>query len=415
MDINACYLFVLWIFCVLSTFIIPPIYIVIFPFFALNVFVLLILSNFRFKKHNFKLLCGLLIFISIPVVSSIINARTVNSLLYTKIIVNSLFLFSSTYLASKKADFLYRNKKAFFYVLALVAFLSFIQVIYRVEQLNLWTKPFVGMTNSMEANSITNSGIYFGNESKNIWASKIAFIQIILLGLLLLNVIKTNKIVTLFWITICLINMLYTFSRTAQGFFILFIAISIVYLISRIKSRSLRVLMIIGSLLAGSVTLPIIAKKSFRVDNINLNGKQGEDPDGMTSRIVLWNLFSTQVKNVSPVVGEGLGTPQEVIKLSGNHESNFHNTFMNMYYEMGTLGIFLFIFILFWIFKLSKHEFSIPIVLFLLPLIVCLFNQYQGYDNDIMLYLSNVFIVFVLLKQKMINVGKNANMIIANV
>ncbi|WP_199221617.1 hypothetical protein, partial [Desulfonatronum sp. SC1] len=68
-------------------------------------------------------------------------------------------------------------------------------------------------------------------------------------------------------------------------------------------------------------------------------------------------------------------------------ESNIHNVYATLWIDIGIVGLFLFLFLMFQTFRSLKNNMAFFFIVGL-PFLLSLMVQYLGYDSDIVVYVS---------------------------
>ena len=78
--------------------------------------------------------------------------------------------------------------------------------------------------------------------------------------------------------------------------------------------------------------------------------------------------------------------------------NNFHNVFINIFIDLGVIGLLVYFLILKMIFVsfISKKNRMIMFYLMFLPLFICMNFQYLGFDNDIIVFFLSVYLINLL-------------------
>ena len=362
--------------CLLACFSPIPIYPLAF---AATAFVLLLQStNIAFPtKKTFAWMILLVVFLLNMFFVHFIRSKPFISAETTKPIINLIFLAAIWIWVDSnviKPPVISALAKG----LALTIALSALQVLLNVARTNLWLAPLIGVKNSVDAYKIVEPGVYWGIPEKNIWATKIIFTQILLLFMLSRKMIKINPYMRVLIYISSAISTLYTFSRTAQGVFIIFIFWE--FFLRKI-SLKLIVRKPLGLVASG------MALGGFSVFAYNklfhFTLKPG---DGMESRVRMWTYLWYETNWRDTLLGKGILYAKEFLPKYRMVESNFHNAFLNTLMDFGLVGLISLIAI----FTLSFRKGTYSLFVYL---IACMSFQYLGYDNDIVIYLCIALIL----------------------
>jgi len=381
------YIFGLSIFSIFIPLTIYPLFFILFIIFY---FIVLIKNKlFLFSNRTFKLFVYVIFFNSIALISFILNIDNSDYKQFIKIWINLLFLISVIHFMDRNFCLFVKKNKFFQLIFEIIIFLSFIQILVNVHSINFWSVPFsTGIRNSVEAYRIVEPPIIFGTTEKNIWATKIAFIQIVYFSLLYFGYFKVSKVKLYFMLLISIFNIIYTFSRTAQLvlflFFSLFIVWKITYVYRNVLLKIFSFLTFILLLIPGT---QFLYNKLF---HITLGSG-----DGLAARIELWLALYNHLKEMNLFIGNGILYAKHIISLYTHWtNNNFHNVFLNTFADEGIIGLILYILILKTIFfpkELGIIEKRYILSALFIPFLVCINSQYLGYDNDIAIYLTFIF------------------------
>lgn len=381
------YTYLVSIFSIFLPITIYPVFFLIFIFF--NLLTIIQSKQHILSKRLFKFFVFILLFIFVASMSFILNISNSDQVQYTKILVNFIFLISIIYYLQNNIEIFIRKRKIFQFLFEIIIFFSFIQILINVNTINFWMMPFIGIENSVVAYRIVEPTIFFGTTEKNIWATKIAFIQIIYFSFIYFQYFKASKFkVSLIWI-FSIFNILYTFSRTAQLVLLLFITLFLIWKIFYVyKNILLKFIAIISFLLVSIPTGIVIYDKLF---HITLGSG-----DGLGARLELWLALYNNLDNMNLFIGNGILYAKYVISaFTSWTNNNFHNVFLNTFADEGVIGLLLYLFILKIIFFSTSNSKQIKryisIVLFI-PFLACINSHYLGYDNDVVIYFSLVFL-----------------------
>jgi hypothetical protein len=366
------------------------IYPLFFILFTILNFFLLVNNRYLISKKLFNLLIFIFIFIFIATVSLLLNIEDSDIKQYFKIIINFIFLISSIYFINQNFYLFKEKRKIFQLLFEVIIVLTFIQVIINVYIINFWIMPFVGVENSVIAYRIVEPPIFFGTTEKNIWATKIAFIQIIYFSFIYFEFFKTNRVKLFFIWILAIFNILYTFSRTAQLVLLLFITMFFVWKIFYLYKNML--LKILATVLFLILSIPVGIILFEKLFHLSLGSG-----DGMAARLELWMALYNNLDNMNLFIGNGILYAKYVIShFTHWTNNNFHNVFLNTFADEGILGLITYILILRNIFKkkflILIYRKYILLVLFL-PFFACINSHYLGYDSDIVIYFSLVFLL----------------------
>lgn len=384
--------FLIWLVSIISVFCHITIYPIFFLFFSF-----IYTLNLKIRKSENKIIPTALLFICATTLSFIINFKLVYFTNYLKIPINILFLIFSAHFIFNKIEVFVKNWKWIQLLFIIIIYLSFLQILLNVTLSNLWSLPFIGVSDSDEAYKIVDNTIYFGIKEKNIWATKIVFFQIIFFTAIQIKYFKVSK--SHFYLIgfISIFNALYTFSRTAQLMFIAFLAILYIWKIFYVyKNIIYKTVLIIFFIIVSIPSGILIYKKLFHI-SLGLD-------DGLGTRLELWNVFFNNLKKINFLFGNGILSAEILIKeFTGQPVNNFHNVFFNIFTEHGFIGLTLYCVMLkyiFWSSKLSILYRRLVMFVLFIPFFICVNSQYIGYDSDIVIYFSLVLLIKQIIRYK---------------
>lgn len=388
------FLSVLFTLAIFTTFIAQ---IKIYPF-LFFIFIFFVIKEVRLDKNDVTLiflgvLICLLYFLSgfsysffekVPYISA---NRVVESFVipYIKLIVNVNFMvFGLIFLKNARVYDNEGTSMLIFRVLGIIVLFSCIQYLYLVQQNNLWLSPFNGDVSSSSFSYVLTRDItvVFGAQQKNIMATKAIFILIIFISLMPAKYRDKKTIVILS--PVIFILFFYSFSRTAQIAFLLFILPSLYGWFLEGKRREVQFVYTIMCVSAAVFLLQIFFESFFHFDLSSAN-------DGAASRVVLWNIWLDKVSWHNLVVGSGAMGAVEVLFPMGL-ENNFHNVSLNIIYEGGLIALIALLGLFMYPFIIHRSNLSkLSLIALLLPFLVVTNSHYLGYDNDLMIYVLLVY------------------------
>lgn len=237
-----------------------------------------------------------------------------------------------------------------------------------------------GAPGSAQASAVYNKTLYFwGLDDKNMFGARIALLGF---AYVLLPVAKRQAIL---WWRILLVLLLawLSLSRTPM------VALLIGFFCLLWVASGLRWRVVLGILALAA--LPIVAQKVIRIDNITASN------DGMGVRLVYWRSFFEHFTEISPL-GNGFMSGADFLSQHAKFyhgEPHIHNTFLSCYLDFGIVGLLsygLFL-VYFYRFCIKKQPNRIFWLVAFLPLLAIMMILYSGYDNDIVLYLTLVFLL----------------------
>jgi|GEM_PF-459446 len=241
-------------------------------------------------------------------------------------------------------------------------------------------KLLLGVASSNEASTLYNARLFFwGLDDKNMFGARLALLGFLFI---LLPVSYAQKLAS--WRIIFVFALGYlSLSRTP----VVALILGVFFLIWIIAKTPIR----IGLLVFLGATLPYIAKKLIRVEHIAASN------DGMGVRLAYWKTFFRHFEEISPL-GNGFLRGGEFLKENApfyHGEPHIHNTFLSCYLELGLIGFFSYTLFLIYYYRFCLTKLPLPLfwLAAFLPLIAIMMILYSGYDNDIVLYLSLIFLM----------------------
>lgn len=346
----------------------------IYPFFFVLFVCFYMLSGFKLKR---SLVFPVLSFVIVATAFALINiGKSFDLVSQVKLVINLLFLISAgSYLqsiSSRKSLSLLRMSSCIFILL------SFVQSFLIVATNSLWLLP-LGLEDSTSSYAVQESIIYFGEQSKNIWASKISIFFIIFCCCQYLE----NKRNAIYMVTYAcaIFGLVYVNSRTAQLATIFFLLVMVLYHFWFVKKQRF-ILVLLGVLL-----LPVLfytLQKIIRIDYevlLNFSPEFGAHMgDGLLSRLIIWSHVLNSTELTDYIFGNGV--------LSFSYytggifvENNPHNIFLSVILDFGVLSFCLYVSMLYSLFRGNVFT-----RLLFAPFLVFANSQYLGYDSDLAIY-----------------------------
>lgn len=342
-----------------------------------------LISSFVFSKDTGKLkVSNWMIFLCIYSAYAVIifsfsysgeNFMMINII---KLLVNFIFFyFAVNWLRSRDNSNLL---KAVDMVLHVIFLLVFIQLLVYHHAYNF--RLLYGSTSSGQASALYNLDLYFwGIEDKNMFGARIATLGF---PYIMMSLIRYGKFS---WGRTCWIFLLAYMSLSRTPIVALLLGVFFLLWISSSLKWRLIVVVFMG------LTLPFVLQKIIRVDNLTASN------DGMGVRLVYWEAFFQNFTEISPLGNGFMSAPEFLAKHAGFYrgEPHIHNTFLTSYLELGIIGLISYCLFLVYFFieckqKLVDNKFWL--VAFL-PLLSIMMILYSGYDNDIVIYLSMIYLL----------------------
>lgn len=368
-----------------TTFFAPaPLYVIIY---IVNIVVANLIVFVYYKSGsltiNYTYLWSLFLFITVGLLFGFIYWGNSDGVFLFKIIVNILFLATwfnvLTCFNSLNIPFFLHLEKSI-YVLLII---NFLQILIYVAIMDLWTLPF-NVSNSSDAYGISRMLPLIGNENKNIWSSKLAFIAIIYFKAVDEGFFKINRSKKIFLQIIVVLSMLYLTSRTGITIIFLYFAVNKLKQILNIQNRRVRRLWISVFGLALCFAAILFTNVVLRLDSNILDVSHGHEGDGFKARIMLWAYLFSNISQINIFLGNGIMFAGVFFK-GVFSESNLHNSFLNVWLDLGFLGLLAYLAMFVNTFNgFTKH--LLNKLDLIIPFIACLMIQYSGYDNDIFLF-----------------------------
>lgn len=355
------------------------------PLFAVNIlFVLMLVLKGELKLNLSKWHIAVMLFM----VWSIINTAlaififkidiSIGSLV--KLNLNMAFLLAASIVLNDSRVSI--NKEKLVNFLEFIIIINFIQIVLIYVLGGLLGMLFSNalMQSSDSAYAISSYYNVIGASNKNIWAAKFAFLYIIYIYLTSNSLINLSKKRKLIHIIIGLITTFLLLSRTAQIAVIFPILFIVFYSIRNINYRYKVMIYSIFVLLSIIVGI-ILFDKFFHI--------KFDMTDGGYTRLYIWGQAIENIGKGHWVIGNGIGYSGHFIKtVVDRTESNLHNVYLNIFFEMGLVGIGAYISFLVFYFKEIINKSNILKIIFtlLIPFVAITMLQYLGFDNDIVMF-----------------------------
>ena len=364
------------------------------PLFIINIlFVLTLLLTGELRLNLSKWQISIILFM----IWSIINSSLAIFIFKTDISIGTLIKLNLNMAFLLSVSIVLKDRKISIKKEKLINFLEFIIIINFIQIILIYILGgLVGMlfSNTLMQSSDSAYAIsaYYnviGASNKNIWAAKFTFIYIIYIYLTSNEGIKLNKIRELIHIIIGLITTFLLLSRTAQVAIILPLLFIIFYSIRNIKYKYKVIIYFIFAVLIIFAGF-ILFDKFFHI--------KFDMTDGGYTRLYIWGEAIKNIWNSHWITGNGIGYSGHFIEtVVDRTESNLHNVYLNIFFEMGLMGIGAYISFLVFYFKEIINKSNIVKIIFtlLIPFGAITMLQYLGFDNDIV-----VFFILILVCNK---------------
>ncbi len=366
------------------------------PIFFLTFSFLTILYSLISKKIIIKnWYTYIIMFLIYSITICFFNVLNYNNIFYgeilLKLLINLIYLICVNIFININNNF--ELNKNLLKIIKLIIVLTFIQIIYIYIKNNSFLNILSGnIITSSDRYGLLEGKVLFGHSNKNIWSTKVLFIQLLYLYK------KGNRKFDLY-IIISFINIILLSSRTAQLSY--FIAFFYLILKSIIRKKNILYLQTFG-LLGLMIVVIVINFLINKIMNINMNIN-----DGGYIRLIYWKTFFEYFSKTNFIIGNGqLYASIFLPKFSPIYigENNLHNVILNILLDFGTLGFTFFIIIFINVFKeILKYNRKLDkLFIIIIPYFITISLQYLGYDNDLIFFLG---MVFFFTKEEIINLS----------
>lgn len=383
---NWSFIDILYAMSIISIFILGKIYPVIFLLFiVVSGFNIITTKRIDFKKEVWIILA--MLFMGIAIITSIVNSEldVMNSI---KLIVNILFLIVSYLTYKDSLDVDLKNKVIF--VVKFLILINFIQIMWIYIHNGLFDNVFLngGLENSDTRYIVSQYKAFIGAESKNIWATKLAFIQLIYLYYI--SEKKSFNKLNIIFIIMSISNILLLLSRTGQVAYFIGFGSFVAYKLITHNSKKVKNLSKIFGIVVLLLGIFIFVDKFLNI--------RFDKTDGGYIRLIYWKTFFKHIWDTNFIFGNGmLYTRSFLTDYSPYYigESNMHNIILNTWLDFGIIGLAVYIsFIGTYFYTVFNKTFNFnKIFIIIIPFIATLMLQYLGYDNDIVIFLSLVSVL----------------------
>lgn len=354
------------------------------PLFAINIlFVLMLLLTGELKLNLSKWQIAVMLFIGWSIINTALSIFifktdiSIGSLI--KLNLNMTFLIAASMVL--KDERININKERLVNFLEFIIIINFIQIvlIYILGGLVGMLFSNALMQSSDSAYAISSYYNVIGAANKNIWAAKFTFLYIIYIYLTSNESINLNKKRKLIYIIIGVITTLLLLSRTAQLAIILPLLFIAFYSIRNINLKYKVAIYSIFAVLSAVLGF-ILFDKFFHI--------KFDMTDGGYTRLYIWGEAIKNIWKSHWITGNGIGYSAHFIEtVIDRTESNLHNVYLNMFFEMGLIGVGAYISFLIFYFKEIINKSNIVKIIFTLviPFVAITMLQYLGFDNDIVM------------------------------
>lgn len=295
---------------------------------------------------------------------------------FLKLLINFIFLSASIFWLSNRDN--QNLLRALDLTLLFIFLLCLCQLLYYHKAFHFHL--IYGSESSGKASTLYNKALYFwGLDDKNMFGARLALMGF---AYILIPIVRFNRVAWWRIIFIFLLGYL-SLSRTP----IVALIIGVFFLVWIVSKKYTRIALIIVS----ASILPFVAQKLIRVDHLTASN------DGMGVRITYWKAFFKHFTDISPL-GNGFLQGNKFLEQYASFyhgEPHLHNTFMSCYLEFGIIGFLSYILfiICFYRFCLLKNKSTFFWLAAFLPLLAIMMILYSGYDNDIIIYLTLIYLL----------------------
>lgn len=365
------------------------IYVILFGISIL--FGIVIMMNNKHKIKFSKWQIALAVFIIWSIINSVIEIvffhRMIDISMLIKININLMFLIIATMTIT--ALNLKINKKKLLVLMEILILANFLQIMYIYISGGLLDDLIRGTLtkNSDSAYVISTYNIIIGVNNKNIWASKFLLLFTAYLYSTITVYIEQGRIRNIIYGVLGTITIFLILSRTSQLALIVPLVFLIFYSI-RCINKKYKIIIYSGCGVVVVLGIAILINKFFHISF--------DMTDGGFTRLYIWKNFLINIFDTNFILGNGLGYSGKFItEVVQRQESNLHNVYMNLFFELGIVGIISYItFLVFFIKEnISKNDFLKFIFIIMIPFLITTLLQYLGFDNDLMMLFIILFII----------------------
>lgn len=362
------------------------------PLFALNIFMVatLILTGdlkLKLKKWNILMLIFMAWAIINVVLAVVFFKHSVSYSNLVKLNLNLGFLISISIIVDKSDIKVSKNNLINFMEFMII--INFIQIILIYLFGGLFGPFFSGgLTESSDtAYAVSAYNNIIGAEGKNIWAGKFLFLYVIYLYIITNSKFKVSNLRAIIYTLLGILSLVLLLSRTVQLAVMIPIIFVFLYMIRNVNYKyriAIYSIFIIGAIGA----LVVFFDKFFHI--------KFDMTDGGFTRIIMWRKAFQELGDTYWLSGNGLGYSEVFIETVVNRkESNLHNVYINTFYELGLVGIGVYIASLVEFLRDVVNKENILRIIFILvvPFGMVTFLQYLGFDNDIVMLFALILIV----------------------
>lgn len=375
------------------------IYIALFGVSILLGAILIINNKPRIKINKWQI--ALTVFIIWSIINSIISIVffhiMIDMSMLLKININLIFLIVVSLLISN--SIININKEKFLIIIELIILGNFIQIIYIYLSGGLIGDLLGGwLTKSSDsAYIISTYNIVIGSSNKNIWASKFLLLFIVYLYSSITIYPKEYRKRNIFYGILGVLTVFLILSRTSQLALVVALVFLVFYFIRNIN-RKYKIGVYLVSAVLVVFCIAILVEKFFHISF--------DMTDGGFTRLYIWNKLISNIGDTHFIIGNGLGYSKTFIsQVVQRQESNLHNVYMNLFFELGIVGILSYILFLVFFVKenIKSNEMIKFIFLIVIPFIITTSLQYLGFDNDLVIMFILILIVAKANESKELN------------
>lgn len=337
------------------------------------------IKDVKIKNYQFILIIFLLYSLIIYFFTPMNNQKNENTF---KLLLNlSYFLMSGYFfkrLSLKQTNIFFKNICKCIFILII---LNLIQVvlIYLYENIEFLKIFYLKTSDDAYIINFKNIPMIVGNENKNIWSSKVAFLGVLNI-FIKRNILKED--VSIFFYFLFNITILLFLSRTGILMVTLYEGLLFLEYLKK-KNKYIKNCIYFILFIPSIYIFRILYFKIFRINFNNMN-------DGGITRLFNWNLFRLHFFQENFIFGIGLGgTPNFLEKYNSILiDGHMHNVIINIFLELGIIGGVIYSLLLTLIAVELIKEFKTKSLSLIIPCGVVLMLQYMGYDNDVIVYFS---------------------------
>jgi O-antigen ligase len=348
----------------------------VYPFFFLTSSVLFVWESRPIHLEKWPIALAIYIIYGLAIFGLTYSGQTLELGNAAKLVVNTLFLISAVHWLKKRDNS--QLTRLLDWTMAFLLLLSLGQLLIYHGSFDY--RLIFGSNTSGQASSLYRPALYYwGLDDKNMFGARIALLGFVFVFIPVLRNQKLSVLRILFVFLIAFLSL----SRTPMVALLL----GIFALSWMILKRRWRIALV----LALAIALPYFLSQVVRIDSITSSN------DGMGIRIVYWTAFFNHFTELSPL-GGGFLEARDFLQQNAKFyrgEPHIHNTFMTTYVEFGLVGLLSFSAFIVLFFQACYEEVRQVgqwIILFL-PIVAIMMILYSGYDNDVVVYFTLIWLV----------------------